>query len=212
MALRRSRRSAGDRSLGGGQSLLQVRARGTAARLMEERIAVGDIPVGLTVEEYQRRIPGIFDGLAQSTKKAYGGFLSSFESWCDSRGICLHDIETDHVITYLEQARERSVKPVGVSWLRSSIAAVQRGLEFHVGRGEVDGGRWACGWMTNGGRSRRRRSVPMVSPGRCSSAWWMRPGNPWMGNGRRKRAAGRLSTQRFFSCGGACCVAMRRRV
>lgn len=139
MARRRTRRStAADGTLGGGRSLLQVRKRGDAARLMEARIAAGDIPVGLTVEEYQRRIPSVFDGLAESTKETYGLFLSLFEAWCDTRGIGLHDIETDHIITYLEQARERPKKPVGVSWLRSSIAAVRRALEFHVGASYVD--------------------------------------------------------------------------
>ena len=147
---------------GGGQSLLQVRARGSAARLMEERIAAGDIPVGLSVEEYQRRIPGIFDGLAPSTKDTYAKFLSSFESWCDSRGIGLHDIETDHVITYLEQARERPVKPVGVSWLRSSIAAVQRGLEFHVGVAEVD---WAEVRLWVDDQRRKKPEAPASADG-----------------------------------------------
>ena len=45
----------------------------------------------------------------------------------------LHEIEADQVITYLEIARERPVNPVSVPWLRSSIAAVRLGLEFHVG-------------------------------------------------------------------------------
>ena len=140
MVQRRSRQSAVERAPSGRRSLRAVRARGVAAREMEARIAAGDIPVGLTVEECRRRIPGVFDGLAASTKDGYGNFLTYFEAWCASREIRLHDIETDHVITYLEIARERSDKPVGVSWLRSTVAAVQRGLEFHVGSQKVD---WA---------------------------------------------------------------------
>ena len=139
MVQRRSRRPAeGDRSSSGGRSLLAVRARGAKARQMEARIAAGDIPVGLTVEDCRRRIPGVFDGLAASTKDTYGKFLSYFEAWCDTREIDLHKIETDHVITYLEKARERPVDPVSVPWLRSSVAAIQRGLEFHVEVAKVD--------------------------------------------------------------------------
>ena len=166
MAQRRSRRSAaGDRSLGGGLSLLGVRARGAAARLMESRIAAGDIPDGLSVEEYQRRIPGIFDGLAPSTKDTYAKFLSYFKEWCVPREIGLHQIETDHVITYLEDARERPKDPVSVSWLRSSIAAVQRGLEFHVGRGEVDW--WEVGlWVDD-----QRRKKPEASASADGLTW-----------------------------------------
>ena len=163
MIQRRSRRStAADRSLGGGQSLLQVRARGAAARLMEERIAAGDIPVGLTVEEYQRRIPGIFDGLAPSTKDTYAKFLSYFKEWCVSREIGLHQIETDHFITYLEEARERPKHPVSVSWLRSSIAAVQRGLEFHVGVAEVD---WAEVRLWVDDQRRKKPEAPASADG-----------------------------------------------
>ncbi len=141
MVQRRSRRlSADDGSSGGRRSLLALRARGDKAREIEARIAAGDIPVGLTVEEYQRRIPGVFDGLAVSTKDTYGKFLSYFEAWCASRETGLSEIETDHVVTYLETARERSVDPVSVPWLRSTVAAVQMGLEFHVGGQKVD---WA---------------------------------------------------------------------
>ena len=192
MIQRRSRRSAADSTLGGGRALRQVRSRGAAARLMEERIAAGDIPVGLTVEEYRRRIPNVFDGLAESSKKAYEGFLSSFEAWCDSRGIGLHDIETDHVITYLEQARERPTKPVGVSWLRSSIAAVRRGLEFHVDAPEVD---WEEVRLWVDDERRRKPEAPTSADGltwallrRVVDAAWVPLDGEWPEKTRRRAA------------------------
>ena len=139
MVQRRSRWMAdGDRSPRNGRSLRDVRARGELARQMEARIAAGDIPVGLSVEEYRRRIPGVFDGLGPATADAYDKFLRYFDAWCDSREIGRHCVETDHLITYLEQARERPVDPVSVPWLRSTIAAVQKGLAFHVGGDSVD--------------------------------------------------------------------------
>lgn len=139
MVQRRSRRSTEvDRPSINGRSLRDLRARGEVARQMEARIAAGDIPVGLSVEEFRRRIPNVFDGLAPTTADAYDKFLRYFDAWCDSRQIGRRYVETDHVITYMEQARERPVDPVSVSWLRSTAAAVQKGLAFHVGGDSVD--------------------------------------------------------------------------
>ena len=117
----------------------EIRSRGAAAREMEARLAAGDIPVGLSAEEYARRVPKPFDGLGDQTKDVYEKFFRYFQDWCSGRGIGLDVVEADHVITYLEAARERKPpdESVSVSWLRSSVAAIQKGIAFYVVRPEV---------------------------------------------------------------------------
>ena len=45
---------------------------------LPERLASGDLPVGLTAEEVERALPKRFDGKAPTTKVAYAKFAPLF--------------------------------------------------------------------------------------------------------------------------------------
>ena len=102
----------------------------------------GVVPVGLTLEEVQGVAPKKMAGLAPSTVETYDYLSEYFVEWCSRRGIELEEVETLHLRVYLEEARyrpqlrvypkatKRKPRPVSVTWLRSTIAAVKKVLKF----------------------------------------------------------------------------------
>lgn len=94
---------------------------------------------GLTPEEVERARGDMFRGLAASTRGTYAKYLTYFEKWRGPRGIDLSDISTSHVTVYLDGARSRS-EPVSVSWMRGSVAALKKALEWHGALDHVDWG------------------------------------------------------------------------
>ena len=102
----------------------------------------GVVPKGLTLEEVQGVAPKKMAGLAKSTVKTYDYLSEYFEEWCKRRDLKLKEVETVHLKVYLEEARyrpelrvypkatKRKPRPVSVTWLRSTIAAVKKVLKF----------------------------------------------------------------------------------
>ena len=102
----------------------------------------GVVPVGLTLEEVQGVAPRKMAGLAKSTVKTYDYLSEYFVQWCKRRDLKLEEVETVHLKVYLEEARyrpelrvypkatKRKPRPVSVTWLRSTIAAVKKVLKF----------------------------------------------------------------------------------
>ena len=102
----------------------------------------GVVPKGLTLEEVQGVAPKKMAGLAKSTGKTYDYLSEYFEQWCKRRDLKLKEVETVHLKVYLEEARyrpelrvypkdaKRKPRPVSVTWLRSTIAAVKKVLKF----------------------------------------------------------------------------------
>ena len=103
----------------------------------------GVVPVGLTLEEVQGVAPKEMAGIAPSTEKTYKYLSQYFEDWCRRRGLeDLKEVETLHLKVYLYEARYkphlrvypkatiRQPRPVSVTWLRSTVAAVKKVLQF----------------------------------------------------------------------------------
>ena len=102
----------------------------------------GVVPAGLTLEEVQGVAPKKMAGLAPSTVETYDYLSEYFVEWCRRRGIGLEEVGTLHLRVYLEEARyrpqlrvypkatKRKSRPVSVTWLRSTIAAVKRTMKF----------------------------------------------------------------------------------
>ena len=102
----------------------------------------GVVPVGLTLEEVQGVVPKEMAGLAESTGETYKYLSEYFVEWCKRRDFELEQVETLHLRVYLEEARyrpelrvypkdaKRKPRPVSVTWLRSTTAAVKKVLQF----------------------------------------------------------------------------------
>ena len=102
----------------------------------------GVVPVGLTLEEIQGVAPREMAGLAESTGETYKYLSEYFVEWCKRRDFELEEVETLHLRVYLEEARyrpelrvypkdaKRKPRPVSVTWLRSTVAAVKKVLQF----------------------------------------------------------------------------------
>ena len=102
----------------------------------------GVVPVGLTLEEVQGVAPRKMAGLAPSTVETYDYLSEYFVEWCRRRDLELEQVETAHLRVYLEEARyrpelrvypkatKRKPRPVSVTWLRSTCAAVKKVLKF----------------------------------------------------------------------------------
>ena len=102
----------------------------------------GVVPKGLTLEEVQGVAPGKMAGLAPSTVETYDYLSGYFVEWCSRRGIELEEVQTVHLRVYLEEARyrpelrvypkatQRKPRPVSVTWLRSTVAAVKKVFQF----------------------------------------------------------------------------------
>ena len=102
----------------------------------------GVVPKGLTLEEVQGVVPKEIAGIAPSTKKTYKYLSQYFEEWCKRRDLELEQVETLHLKVYLDEARYRpelrvypmatvrQPRPVSVTWLRSTTAAVKKVLQF----------------------------------------------------------------------------------
>ena len=105
---------------------------------LAERLESGDLPVGLTAEEVKRALPQVFDGLQPNTKVTYKKFSTYFQKWCVSRGIKPDQVETVHLRTYMQEARERRPRPVSVSWLSSTLAGVRAAMRFEGLAGRVN--------------------------------------------------------------------------
>ena len=102
----------------------------------------GVVPVGLTLEEVQGVAPKKLAGLAESTVETYEYLAGYFEDWCRRRDLELEQVETLHLRVYLSEARyrpelrvypkdaKRKPRPVSVTWLRSTIAAVKKTMKF----------------------------------------------------------------------------------
>ena len=150
---RRRRRSGGLRSDG-----LDWEPPVPGAPSLSERLENGDLPVGLTAEEVARALPQVFDGRASSTKFTYRKFCSYFEEWCLARGVQLAQVETAHLRAYMEEKLERRPRPVSISWLCSTLAAVRLSMRFEGLAGRVN---WAelVGFVEDQRRDRGRRSA-----------------------------------------------------
>ena len=107
------------------------------SRLSDSREASPEHTKGLTPEEVERARGDMFRGLGASTRDNYGKHLSYFEKWCEPRGIVLSDVGTAHVKVYLGEARSRP-RPVSASWMRGSVAALKRALEWKGTEDSVD--------------------------------------------------------------------------
>ena len=94
--------------------------------------------MGLTAEEVARALPKVFDGLTPKTKLEYGKFARYFEVWCLGRGVLPEQLETAHLRTYMQEARERRLRPVSVSWLWTTLAGVRLALRFEGLAGRVN--------------------------------------------------------------------------
>ena len=102
----------------------------------------GVLPKGLTLEEVEAVAPREMAGLAESTVKTYDYLSDYFEEWCKRRDLELEEVETVHLKVYLEEARyrpelrvypkdaKRKPRPVSVTWLRSTCAAVKKTMKF----------------------------------------------------------------------------------
>ena len=102
----------------------------------------GVVPKGLTLEEVQGVAPRKMEGLAESTVDTYKYLSEYFVQWCKRRDLKFKEVETVHLKVYLEEARyrpelrvypkatKRKPRPVSVTWLRSTIAAIKQELKF----------------------------------------------------------------------------------
>ena len=127
----------------------------------------GVLPKGLTLEEVQGVAPRKMAGLAKSTGKTYDYLSDYFEEWCKRRYLELKEVETLHLGVYLEEARyrpelrvypkatKRKPRPVSVTWLRTTVAAVKQTLKFARLDHRVDWGALAE-WISDEARVEKK--------------------------------------------------------
>ena len=127
----------------------------------------GVVPKGLTLEEVQGVAPRKMAGLAPSTGKTYDYLSDYFEEWCKRRDLELEEVETPHLGVYLEEARyrpelrvypkatKRKPRPVSVTWLRTTVAAVKQTLKFARLDHRVDWGALAE-WISDEARAEKK--------------------------------------------------------
>ena len=127
----------------------------------------GVLPKGLTLEEVQGVAPRKMAGLAPSTGKTYDYLSDYFEEWCKRRDLELAEVETLHLRVYLEEARyrpqlrvypkatKREPRPVSITWLRTTVAAVKQTLKFARLDHRVDWGALAE-WISDEARVEKK--------------------------------------------------------
>ena len=180
---RRRRRGSGG---SGGLEVAPLPGRPSLA----ERLASGDLPVGLTAEEVARALPKVFDGLAPKTKLEYGKFARYFKAWCLGRGVRPEDVETLHLRIYMQEARERRLRPVSVSWLWTTLAGVRLSLRFEGLAGRVN---WVelADFVRAEHKSEKRAPVSADGLtweliGRVVTAAWTPKSHEWLEQTRRR--------------------------
>ena len=119
---------------------LGLEALGDRSREMNERVQRGDVPAGLTVEQFTRRVPHWLDGLAPTTRDSYSKFVLYFWEWwrgLRSEGgseLPVSFLSTNHVITYLEEnlwgVLAARGEPLSMSWMYITLAGLERWCRF----------------------------------------------------------------------------------
>ena len=121
------------------------RGRDPAAR----RVRPEDVAVGLSLEEVQDIVGGLFDSKADGTKDLYLKHWDYFLRWFGRlrkeipelgedhfRELGLSEVHTQHIRLYLKQNRANRHR--SVSWLCCAVAAIRAALEFEHLDHQVD--------------------------------------------------------------------------
>lgn len=140
------------------------RRREPAAR----RVRPEDVAAGLSLEEVQDIVGGLFDSKASGTQGVYEKHWSYFLRWYGSlredlpelgedhsRALGLSEVHTQHIRVYLK--RSRANRHRSVSWLCCAVAAVKGALEFDRLEKQVD-------WELVGSDLRKYRRQDRTQP------------------------------------------------